>query len=62
MYTDVTGKTTVVTLYHAGESIYELDKVLVMDEGRMLFQGPADEAKKYFEDLRFWCLHDSKVL
>lgn len=56
VYTDVTGKTTLVTLYQAGESIYELvDKVLVMDEGRMLFQGPAKEAKKYFEDLGFWC-------
>ncbi|ROT37107.1 ABC-2 type transporter [Sodiomyces alkalinus F11] len=56
VYTNVTGKTTLVTLYQAGESIYELmDKVLVIDDGRMLFQGPAKEAKKYFEDLGYWC-------
>lgn len=62
VYTDVTGKTTLVTLYQAGETIYELmDKVLVIDKGRMLFQGPAKEAKKYFEDLGYWCPPDSKL-
>ncbi|KAF6819474.1 ABC drug exporter [Colletotrichum plurivorum] len=56
VYTDVSGRTTLVTLYQAGESIYELmDKVLVIDDGRMLFQGPAGEAKKYFEDLGYLC-------
>ncbi|OLN88285.1 ABC transporter G family member 19 [Colletotrichum chlorophyti] len=56
VYTDVSGRTTLVTLYQAGESIYELmDKVLVIDDGRMLFQGPANEAKKYFEDLGYLC-------
>ncbi|KAF5015326.1 hypothetical protein F66182_13380, partial [Fusarium sp. NRRL 66182] len=47
--TDISRRTTFVTLYQAGEGIYELmDKVLVIDEGRMLFQGPANEAKQYF--------------
>ncbi|KAF9871450.1 ABC drug exporter [Colletotrichum karsti] len=56
VYTDVSGRTTLVTLYQAGESIYELmDKVLVIDDGRMLFQGPANEAKKYFEDMGYLC-------
>ncbi|KAK7431315.1 ATP-binding cassette transporter snq2 [Neonectria magnoliae] len=56
VFTDVSERTTLVTLYQAGESIYELmDKVLVIDEGRMLFQGPASEAKKYFQDLGYWC-------
>jgi ATP-binding cassette subfamily G (WHITE) protein 2 (SNQ2) len=56
VYTDVSGRTTLVTLYQAGESIYELvDKVLVIDEGRMLFQGPAKEAKAYFEGLGYYC-------
>ncbi|KAK2006122.1 hypothetical protein LZ32DRAFT_544657, partial [Colletotrichum eremochloae] len=55
--TDVSKRTTLVTLYQAGESIYELmDKVLVIDQGRMLFQGPASEAKKYFENLGYLCL------
>ncbi|KAI4169784.1 MAG: hypothetical protein LQ343_005433 [Gyalolechia ehrenbergii] len=54
--TDVSDRTTLVTLYQAGESIYELmDKVLVIDEGRMMYQGPANEAKQYFIDLGFHC-------
>ena len=54
--TDVSDRTTLVTLYQAGEGIYELmDKVLVIDEGRMLFQGPATEAKQYFIDLGLHC-------
>ena len=54
--TDVSDRTTLVTLYQAGEGIYQLmDKVLVIDEGRMIFQGPAGEAKEYFQDLGFYC-------
>lgn len=54
--TDVSNRTTLVTLYQAGEGIYELmDKVLLIEEGRMLYQGPASEAKAYFEDLGFSC-------
>ncbi|KAK2764869.1 hypothetical protein FQN54_008566 [Arachnomyces sp. PD_36] len=54
--TDVSNRTTLVTLYQAGESIYELmDKVLLIEEGRMLYQGPASDAKAYFEDLGFHC-------
>lgn len=38
--TDISNRTTLVTLYQAGEGIYELmDKVLVIDEGRMIYQG-----------------------
>ncbi|PWY80967.1 hypothetical protein BO94DRAFT_153864 [Aspergillus sclerotioniger CBS 115572] len=58
--TDVSKRTTLVTLYQAGESIYELmDKVLVIDEGRMLYQGPANEARQYFKDLGFHCPEQS---
>lgn len=54
--TDVSNRTTLVTLYQAGEGIYQLmDKVLVIDEGRMVYSGPAGEAKKYFEDLGYEC-------
>lgn len=54
--TDVSDRTTLVTLYQAGEQIYELmDKVLVIDQGRMVFQGPANEAKQYFIDLGLYC-------
>ncbi|KAF8963959.1 ABC-2 type transporter-domain-containing protein [Flammula alnicola] len=52
--TDVLGQTTFVSLYQAGESIYELfDKVLVLDQGRQVFYGPPSEARAYFENLGF---------
>ena len=52
--TDVSNRTTVTTLYQAGEDIYKLmDKVLVIEDGRMIFQGPANEARQYFIDLGF---------
>ncbi|KAK1149865.1 ATP-binding cassette transporter snq2 [Aspergillus melleus] len=58
--TDVSKRTTLVTLYQAGESIYELmDKVMVIDSGRMLYQGPADEARQYFVNLGFYCPEQS---
>ena len=54
--TDISDRTTLVTLYQAGEQIYELmDKVLLIDEGRMVYQGPVNEAKQYFIDLGFHC-------
>jgi len=53
--TDASDRITITTLYQAGESIYKLmDKVLVIDEGRMLYQGPASEGRRYFEDLGFY--------
>ncbi|KAH7363392.1 ABC-2 type transporter-domain-containing protein [Plectosphaerella cucumerina] len=54
--TDVTNRTTLVTLYQAGEGIYEtFDKVLVIDQGRQIYSGPASAAKQYFIDLGFEC-------
>ena len=54
--TDISNRTTLTTLYQAGEGIYELmDKVLVIDQGREIFSGPAREAKQYFIDLGFEC-------
>nr|AXS58701.1 ABC family transporter protein homeolog b [Epichloe coenophiala] len=54
--TDVSDRTTLTTLYQAGQGIYDLmDKVLVIDQGRMLYQGPASEAKQYFVDLGYHC-------
>ena len=61
--TDVSKRTTFVTLYQAGESIYELmDKVMVIDAGRMLYQGPANEAREYFQSLGFFCPEQSYAL
>ncbi|CAI6341635.1 unnamed protein product [Periconia digitata] len=54
--TDISNRTTFVTLYQAGEGIYELmDKVMVIDQGRCVYEGPADEAKDYFVQLGFHC-------
>ncbi|THC93033.1 hypothetical protein EYZ11_007487 [Aspergillus tanneri] len=54
--TDTCGKATLMTLYQASDAIYDLvDKVLLIDEGRMIYQGPACEAKGYFEGLGYEC-------
>ncbi|KAM3071184.1 ATP-binding cassette transporter snq2 [Clarireedia jacksonii] len=54
--TDISNRTTLVTLYQAGEQIYELmDKVLVIDDGRMVYSGPAKDAKQYFINLGYYC-------
>lgn len=51
--TDISNRTTLVTLYQAGEGIYELmDKVLVIDEGRMIYQGKANTHKPQFNTQR----------
>ena len=45
---------TAVALYQAGESLYELfDKVVLIDEGKCLYYGPAENAAAYFENLGF---------
>jgi ABC-type multidrug transport system ATPase subunit len=52
--TNVYKTTTFVSLYQASENIYkQFDKVLVIDDGRQVFFGPAGEARAYFEGLGF---------
>lgn len=52
--TGVLGLSTIVTLYQAGNGIYNLfDKVLVLDEGKQIYYGPAAAAKPFMEDLGF---------
>ena len=54
--TDISNRTTFVTLYQAGEGIYELmDKVMLIDQGRRIYEGPANEAKQYFINLGYYC-------
>ncbi|GAA94934.1 uncharacterized protein L969DRAFT_53077 [Mixia osmundae IAM 14324] len=56
--TDTVQTTNIVTLYQASEDIYNLfDKVLLIDEGRCIYFGPATEAKAYFRDLGFFFPH-----
>lgn len=52
--TDIAHQTTIVSIYQAGESLYELfDKVCVINEGRMAYFGPANQARQYFIDLGY---------
>ncbi|KFZ20043.1 hypothetical protein V501_00332, partial [Pseudogymnoascus sp. VKM F-4519 (FW-2642)] len=52
--TDLLGLTTIVTLYQAGNGIYEhFDKVLVLDNGKQMFYGPQMEAIPFMENLGF---------
>ncbi|KAA8646438.1 hypothetical protein EYZ11_000293 [Aspergillus tanneri] len=52
--TNVMGLSTIVTLYQAGNGIYNLfDKVLVLDEGKQIYYGPAAAAKPFMQDLGF---------
>ncbi|KAJ0165507.1 Brefeldin A resistance protein [Colletotrichum tanaceti] len=54
--TNMAETSTAVSLYQAGESLYDLvDKVLLIDSGRCLYYGPSEEAKQYFVDLGFDC-------
>ncbi|EJD01729.1 uncharacterized protein FOMMEDRAFT_126887 [Fomitiporia mediterranea MF3/22] len=49
--TDNLGLTSIVSIYQASELLYDLfDKVCVINEGRMVYFGPAREARQYFID------------
>ncbi|KAJ9659731.1 ATP-binding cassette transporter snq2 [Neophaeococcomyces mojaviensis] len=52
--TNIYKTTTFVSLYQASETIYrQFDKVMVIDSGRQVFFGPAQEARAYFEGIGF---------
>lgn len=52
--TDSCQRATVVSLYQASDAIYKLmDKVVLIDEGRMLYNGPAQQAEAYFNKLGY---------
>ncbi|KAF4170995.1 hypothetical protein CNMCM8927_002959 [Aspergillus lentulus] len=52
--TDLLGLSTIVTLYQAGNGIYEhFDKVLLLDEGKQIFYGPQADAVSFMEGLGF---------
>jgi ATP-binding cassette, subfamily G (WHITE), member 2, SNQ2 len=54
--TNMAHVSTAVALYQAGETLYEcFDKVLLIDEGKCLYFGPAEKAKAYFHTLGFDC-------
>jgi ABC-type multidrug transport system ATPase subunit len=52
--TDAVRMTTIVSIYQAGESLYELfDKVCVVYEGKMAYFGPANQAREYFIEMGY---------
>ncbi|KAF3937032.1 hypothetical protein ABW19_dt0210161 [Dactylella cylindrospora] len=54
--TNMTGVSTAVALYQAGQSLYDLfDKVLLIDEGKCCYYGSTENAKAYFTNLGFEC-------
>ncbi|KAF5658552.1 ATPase [Fusarium heterosporum] len=60
--TDVMGLASIVTLYQAGNGIYNLfDKVLVLDEGKEVYYGPLKEAKPFMESMGFICQHGANL-
>jgi ATP-binding cassette subfamily G (WHITE) protein 2 (SNQ2) len=60
--TDTYGLATVVTLYQAGNGIYDcFDKVLVLDEGQQIYYGPMEEARPFLERQGFVCREGANV-
>lgn len=60
--TDVLGLASIVTLYQAGNGIYNLfDKVLVLDEGKEIYYGPMANARPFMEELGFICEDGANV-
>lgn len=60
--TDTLGLASIVSLYQAGNGIYNLfDKVLVLDEGRQIYYGPMHEARPFMEGLGFMCDDSANV-
>lgn len=52
--TNIAKVSTIVTIYQAGEQLYDFfDKVLLIHAGKCIYYGPAEEAKRYFEELGF---------
>ncbi|KAG6330183.1 hypothetical protein ID866_8906, partial [Astraeus odoratus] len=52
--TDIARCTSIVSLYQAGEQLYQLfDKVCVLQEGKMVYFGPAKDARQYFIDIGY---------
>jgi ABC-type multidrug transport system permease subunit/ABC-type multidrug transport system ATPase subunit len=56
MASDFGSQSSAVAIYQASQSIYELfDKATVLYEGRQIYFGPANEAKRYFEKQGWFC-------
>ncbi|AJT75484.1 Pdr5p [Saccharomyces cerevisiae YJM428] len=53
---DISNTSATVAIYQCSQQAYDLfDKVCVLDGGYQIYYGPADKAKKYFEDMGYVC-------
>jgi ATP-binding cassette subfamily G (WHITE) protein 2 (SNQ2) len=60
--TDIFGLASIVTLYQAGNGIYNLfDKALVLDEGKQIYYGPLKQARPFMEEVGFHCTDGANV-
>ena len=56
MSANLSGSVQLVAIYQASQAIYdEFDKAVVLYEGRQIYFGPCDQAKKYFTDMGWEC-------
>ncbi|KAK2764595.1 hypothetical protein FQN54_009290 [Arachnomyces sp. PD_36] len=54
--TKYAGSTAIVAIYQASQSIYDIfDKALVLYEGRQIYFGHANDAKRFFVEMGFYC-------
>ncbi|KAL3424907.1 ABC-2 type transporter [Phlyctema vagabunda] len=60
--TDIFGLASIVTIYQAGNGIYDLfDKTLVLHQGKELYYGPLTQARPFMEGLGFDCAEGTNV-
>ncbi|EGX97037.1 ABC multidrug transporter, putative [Cordyceps militaris CM01] len=56
MVTEIGDGVCAVAIYQASQAIYDLfDKATVLYEGRQIYFGPADQARRYFEAQGWFC-------
>ncbi|OAA69680.1 ABC-2 type transporter [Cordyceps fumosorosea ARSEF 2679] len=56
MVTEIGDGVCAVAIYQASQAIYDLfDKAAVLYEGRQIYFGPARQARRYFEELGWYC-------
>lgn len=53
---DLAGSAHAIAIYQASQAIYDVfDKAVVLYEGRQIYYGPANAARKYFEKQGWYC-------
>ncbi|PWY72123.1 hypothetical protein BO94DRAFT_476102 [Aspergillus sclerotioniger CBS 115572] len=54
--TEYTGSTAIVAIYQASQAIYDIfDRAIVLYEGRQIYFGQADDARRFFIEMGFEC-------